>query len=281
MIIDLHTHSTCSDGTTSPAQVVTEAASAGLDVVALTDHDTITGWDEAAAAAQAVGIQLVRGIEISCKHDGISIHLLAYLPGRQGKVYEELERARVSRQTRAQRMVERLGEDVDLTYADVLTHVSDGATIGRPHIADAMVAKGIVTDRTQAFDTYLHSRSRYHVGHYALDPVRAVELVIEAGGAPVLAHPFAEARGRVIGEDVVHSMVDAGLVGIEADHRDHNAEQRARALKIAAQRGLIVTGSSDFHGAGKPNRLGENTTTPDAFEKIVEATSGATSVIGR
>ncbi|MCT1987960.1 PHP domain-containing protein [Dermacoccus abyssi] len=279
MRIDLHTHSTCSDGTTTPAEVVAEAARSGLDVVALTDHDTTRGWDEAAAAAREHGIDLVPGIEVSCKHEGISIHLLAYLPPTDGELFAELEKARSSRLTRAQRMVERLGEDVEITYEQVLSVAGADATIGRPHMADALVANGVVANRSEAFERYLYNGSPYHVGHYALDPVRAVELVRAGGGVPVMAHPFAESRGRIVDEDVVRAMADAGLVGIEAHHRDHDASQVERALAIARERDLVVTGSSDFHGAGKPNRLGENTTAPDQYERLLAAASGGTEVV--
>lgn len=282
MRIDLHTHSTRSDGTTSPAEVVAEAARTGLDVVALTDHDTTRGWDEAADAAREHGVDLVRGIEISCRHHGVSIHLLAYLPASRGTLFDEMERARSSRLTRAQRMVDKLAQDVDITYDQVLAVAGPDATIGRPHIADALVANGVVRDRGEAFERYLATDGRYHVGHYALDPLDAVRLVREGGGVPVMAHPFAAARGPVVPESVVHDMVDAGLVGIEAHHRDHTPEQVSRALAIAHDRGLVVTGSSDFHGAGKPNRLGENTTDPAQFDRLLaSATSDTHLVIGR
>lgn len=255
-----------------------EAARCGLDVIALTDHDTTRGWDEAGAAAARHGVDVVPGIEISCRHSGISIHLLAYLPNPEGELFAELEKARESRRTRAQRMVERLAEDVDITYEQVLAVAGTDATIGRPHMADALVANGVVADRGEAFDRYLHNGGPYNVGHYALDPVRAVELVRSGGGVAVMAHPFAEARGRVVGLDVVHAMADAGLVGIEAHHRDHSPEQVQRALDIARDRGLVVTGSSDFHGAGKPNRLGENTTSPDQYESLLAEAGDATRV---
>lgn len=277
--IDLHTHSTRSDGTTTPHEVVREAAERGLDVVALTDHDTTRGWDEAGEAARQYGIDVVPGIEISCRYEGISIHLLAHLPARDGELFIELEKARESRRTRAQRMVERLAHDVDISYEQVLAVAGPDATIGRPHMADALVANGVVADRGEAFERYLYTGSPYHVGHYALDPVRAVELVREGGGVPTMAHPFAESRGRVVDEDVIHAMADAGLVGIEAHHRDHNAAQVERALAVARDRGLVVTGASDFHGAGKPNVLGENTTAPDQYERLLAAASGPTTVI--
>src|SRR5665809_83397 len=201
MRIDLHTHSNASDGTQSPAEVVTSAVEAKLQVVALTDHDTTAGWDEAAEAARQHGIALVRGIEVSCQHGGISIHLLGYLqdPTAPG-LLEELEHARDSRETRAQTIVGLLSRDVPLSWDDVLEQIEPGATVGRPHIADAMVAKGIVADRGEAFAKYLNDSSPYYISHYAPEPVKAVQLVIEAGGVAVMAHPFASGRGLVVND---------------------------------------------------------------------------------
>jgi len=250
---------------------VRSAAEAGLDVVALTDHDTTSGWDEAAASAMRHGITLVRGIEISCQHEGISIHLLGYLqdPASPG-LLAELDRSRESRQTRAQRIVERLSEDVPLHWDDVLEQIEPGATIGRPHIADAMVAKGIVASRDLAFVTYLRNGSPYSVPHYAPDPVLAVSLVGQAGGVAVMAHPFASGRGRVVDDSVIEAMASAGMAGLELNHRDHSADQVRHGLELAASLDLFVTGSSDYHGAGKSNRLGENTTDPEVLQRIEE-----------
>lgn len=275
MRIDLHTHSTASDGTQLPAVVLSSAAEAGLDVVALTDHDTTAGWDEAAAAAEHHGIPLVRGIEISCQHKGISIHLLGYLqdPAAPG-LLRELERSRQSRQTRAQRIVDLLSQDVSLRWDDVLEHVGPGATIGRPHIADALVAKGIVPSRDVAFRDYLYDGSPYYAPHYAPDPVTAVRLVAEAGGVAVMAHPFASGRGRIVDDSVIEAMADAGMAGLEVHHRDHNGEQVRHGLALAASLGLFVTGSSDYHGAGKANRLGENTTDPIVLQRIEDLATG-------
>jgi predicted metal-dependent phosphoesterase TrpH len=276
MSIDLHTHSTASDGTESPAQVVGSAAEAGLDVVALTDHDTTSGWDEAAASARRHGIALVRGIEISCQHEGISIHLLGYLqdPASPG-LLAELDRSRESRQTRAQRIVERLSVDVPLHWDDVLARIEPGATIGRPHIADAMVDKRIVATRKEAFDTYLGDGSPYYVSHYAPDPVRAVRLLGEAGGVAVMAHPFASIRGAVVADAVIEAMADAGMAGLEVHHPDHTAAQVRHGTDLAASLGLFVTGSSDYHGDGKPNRLGDCTTDPVVLQQIEDLASGS------
>lgn len=282
MRIDLHTHSTASDGTDAPEEVVAQAAAAGLDVVALTDHDTTSGWGAAAEAAIAHGIDLVPGMEISCTAFGVSVHLLSYLhdPGDQ-TLLRELAHARESRGSRARRIVDRLGREMPLTWDDVRGVVAEGATVGRPHIADAMVARGIVADRGEAFDRYLYTGSPYYASHYAIDVVDAVRFVRAAGGVPVIAHPFAELRGRVVGEDVIEEMAEAGLAGIEADHLDHTPEGARRATDLARRLGLFVTGSSDFHGDGKPNRLGDRTTSIEALEAILDQATGSAPVLGR
>ena len=276
MRIDLHTHSTHSDGTETPAEVMRAAAAAGLDVVALTDHDTTRGWGQAARAVGDTGVTLVPGIEISCACDGISIHLLGYfIDPLNATLVAELERTRSSRRTRAQRMVERLQPDTGLTWEQVQQQAGEDTTVGRPHIADALISAGIVASREEAFASYLGSRSKYHVSHYAPDPAHATRLVRAAGGVPVMAHPFASARGRTVETDVIERMADAGLAGLEVHHRDHTAQAIGQGLRLADRLGLLVTGSSDYHGTGKANELGENTTSPEVFEQLAEqATSG-------
>ncbi|WP_028279092.1 PHP domain-containing protein [Arthrobacter sp. H5] len=276
MRIDLHTHSTVSDGTESPAELVQAADAAGLDVVAITDHDATAGWDEATLAANGLGIGLVRGMEVSCRTDtGISVHVLSYLhdPAHPALV-AEIQRSRDARLTRAERMVEKLSADYPISWPHVLEHVADGATIGRPHIADTLVALKVVADRSEAFEQILTSRSRYWVSHYAPHPAEAVALVRAAGGVPVFAHPVASARGRTVGGDVMGQMIDAGLLGLEVDHRDNPEQGRVELRAIAARDGLLVTGSSDYHGTGKPNRLGENLTTPETLARIEELATG-------
>lgn len=276
MRIDLHAHSNVSDGTQPPGAVMASAAEAGLDVVALTDHDSTDGWAEATLAARAHGVALVPGMEISCRTmEGISVHLLSYLhdPADPG-LLEEITKAKDARFTRAERMVSLLAEDYPLSWDDVIHHVAPGATLGRPHIADALVAAGVVADRTEAFESILTSHSRYYVQHYAPDPAFAVELVRAAGGVPVFAHPVASARGRIVGERVYREMIDAGLAGLEIYHRDNPEEGRVFLRKLADRHGLLVTGSSDYHGAGKPNRLGENLTSPEVFARIEEQGTG-------
>lgn len=276
MSIDLHTHTTASDGTDSPAEMVAAARAAGLDVLALTDHDTVRGWAQAEAALPA-GLALVRGAEVSCAHEGVSLHLLAYLfdPG-DAALLTELGHARDDRVPRARAIVGRLAAaGVPVTWEQVLAQVGEGATVGRPHVADALVAAGAVPDRGAAFADYLHDGSPYFVGHYAVDPVRAVRLVRAAGGVPVLAHPGAAQRGRVVGDGLVAAMAAAGLAGLEVDHPDHDAATRARWRGLAGELGLAVTGASDYHGTGKPNRLGEDTTDPGVLDGLLAQATGA------
>ncbi|MSR98144.1 PHP domain-containing protein [Arthrobacter sp. BL-252-APC-1A] len=276
MRIDLHTHSNVSDGTEAPGAVMASAAAAGLDAVALTDHDSTAGWGEAAEVARTLGLIFVPGMEVSCRtEDGISVHVLSYLhdPSHPG-LLAEIAKSRSARVSRAERMVERLAEDYPISWADVQEQVAPGATIGRPHIADALVAAGVVPSRSAAFAGILTGRSRYFVAHYAPDPAHAVRLIRDAGGVPVFAHPEASARGRVVGERTYLEMIDAGLAGVEIEHRDNPQDGRAYLRRLAAEHSLLVTGSSDYHGTGKPNLLGENTTSAEVLERITELGTG-------
>ncbi len=281
-MIDLHTHSTASDGTDAPGELVAAAKAAGVGTLAITDHDSTQGWDAAAEAATACGVDLVRGIEVSCRHGGVSIHLLAYLPDPESPtLVAELAHARASREARLARMVALMEADgVPITYAEVLAQVQrPGTTVGRPHIADALVASGVVPHRDEAFASYLHSGTPYYVAHYACEVVAAVRFVREAGGVAVMAHPFAAARGRVVGDDVIEAMADAGLAGLEAFHHDHDAEQTRHAVDLARSLGLFVTGSSDYHGTGKVNVLGEHVTDPDVLAAIEEQARSGVAVL--
>ncbi len=249
MRIDLHTHSDASDGTESPAQVVAAAADAGLDVIALTDHDTTRGWDEAAAAAREVGVALVRGVELSCRHGGRSLHLLSYLHDPEHPaLLAEAERVRRARQDRARQMVDRLSRDFPLTWADVEEQTADDATVGRPHIADALVALGVVPDRSAAFADMLATGSPYWVPHHAIRLADAIELVLEAGGVPVLAHPGSVERGRPVDESELADLVRHGLAGVEVWHRDNPPAEQRRLAALAERFELLATGSSDYHG---------------------------------
>ncbi|MFB6574401.1 PHP domain-containing protein [Kocuria palustris] len=281
MKIDLHTHSSASDGTQLPGEVIRSAAEAGLDVVALTDHDTTAGWEEAAEAAREHAVAFVPGTEVSCQtDDGISVHLLSYLQDPQDRALDEvMQRARRSRRTRAERMVEMIAEDYPISWEQVLDQVVGDATVGRPHLADALVAAGIAQTRSEAFSTVLHPRSGYYVGHYAPDPVTAVRLVRQAGGVPVMAHPLAGVRGRTVGQEVFDAMIEAGLAGLEIAHRDNPPEARAMLSQMAAEHDLIVTGSSDYHGSGKPNELGENLTSEQSLRRIMAEAGSGTQVV--
>lgn len=269
--IDPHTHSAYSDGTDTPAQLLAAAARAGLDAIALTDHDTTDGWDEACAAVSATGVSLIRGAEISCSASGISAHLLAYLfdPANTG-LLDVFRRTRQDRETRARRIVDNLSADYPISWEDVLDFAPEGGPVGRPHIADALVRAGCFPDRAAAFVHALHPSGPYYVHHWAPDPVEAVRLVLKAGGVPVLAHPRARGRSRLLPEAVIGDMADAGLFGIERDHRDHGPQDRADVERIGGELGLALFGSSDYHGSGKPNRIGENTTDPATIAEVVK-----------
>ena len=272
MRIDLHTHSTASDGTLSPAAVVHDAARSGLDVVALTDHDTIAGWAEATEAAHQAGIALVRGVEISCRTPQASVHLLGYLhdPDHAG-LAASLERARSARARRAVAITELVARDFPITWHDVVEATPPGATVGRPHIADALVKAGVVVDRDVAFAEILATGGPYDLPYDVPTPSELIRLVREAGGVPVLAHPFASVRGATLTEADIAELAAVGLMGLEVDHRDHTEDDRGRLRALARDLNLLVTGSSDFHGAGKRNRLGENVTSPEVFAALEAA----------
>lgn len=281
MIADLHAHTLASDGTDTPTQLVEKASAAGLDLIAITDHDTTCGWDEAASAAERNDITLLRGIEISCQWQGISLHLLAYLHDPQhAPLLRILRRARESRERRARRITELLAADLPLSWEDVSAQVEPGATVGRPHIADALVSRGIVSDRDTAFAEYLYTGSPYYASHYAPGPVEVIQLVRAARGVPVMAHPFAAARGPVVPDELIADMARAGLFALEAHHPDHEEEQRDHALALASDLRLQVTGSSDYHGRGKSNRLGQCTTSPETVEALL-AEPTAVAAVGR
>jgi hypothetical protein len=280
-VIDLHTHSTASDGTETPSELVAAARAAGIDVLAITDHDTVAGWAEAEQAAHDQNVTLVRGIEISTTHHGASIHLLGYLTDPADEaLMGELAMARSSRATRLERMVSLMAADgIGITFDEVLAQVAPGATPGRPHIADALIANGTIRHRDEAFREWLTNDSPYYVDHYSPDPVRACELVRAAGGVPVIAHPFTRTRGEAVTDTLIEQMCAAGLAGLEAFHRDHGPAEVEHAVQLADRLEILVTGSSDYHGTGKLNRLGEFTTTPEVFASIEARASGLTPVV--
>ncbi|GAB2788037.1 PHP domain-containing protein [Streptomyces daliensis] len=281
MRIDLHTHSTASDGTDSPAELVRNARAAGLDVVALTDHDTVAGHAEAKAALPT-GLTLVTGAELSCRLDGISLHMLAYLfDPEEPELARERELVRDDRVPRAQGMVEKLrGLGVPVTWERVAEIAGDGA-VGRPHIATAMVEAGVIATVSDAFtEEWIANDGRAYVDKHELDPFDALRLIKGAGGVAVFAHPLAAKRGQIVPERAIADMAAAGLDGVEADHMDHDPETRQRLHGLAADLGILATGSSDYHGSRKTCVLGEHTTDPDVYAEIAARGSGASPVTG-
>lgn len=276
---DLHLHSVHSDGTDSAAGVMAAAHGAGLRTVALTDHDTTSGWTEAAEAAASLGMTFIPGMELSARNEWRSVHLLAYLfdPDDSG-LRSEMERIREDRVGRAERIVRSIGRDYPLTWEDVVEQTGDGATVGRPHIADALVARGIVQSRTEAFDTILHPREGYYEGHYAPDIQQAVRLVVEAGGVPIIAHPTPSGRARMMAVPLLERLIALGLAGFELDHRENTRDGKRVLRRLVDEQDLIVTGSSDYHGLGKPNVPGENTTADDMVARIIDAGTGSRPV---
>lgn len=272
---DLHLHSNHSDGTENPGQVVRQAHAHGIRTLALTDHDRTTGWDEAGHAAASLGMTFIPGMELSAKHQWRSVHVLGYLFNPENAALRaETDRIRDDRVGRAERIVRNIGRDYALSWADVLEQTTTDATVGRPHIADALVARGIVRDRSEAFDGILHPREGYYEPHYAPDPLTAVRLITQAGGVAVIAHPVTSGRDRMMPLAYIEELIAAGLGGLEIDHRENTEAGKRTLRQLAAKHDLIVTGSSDYHGAGKPNLPGENTTSEEMVARIISQASG-------
>lgn len=271
MSIDLHTHSNKSDGTDSPTELMENAAAAGLDVVALTDHDSTEGWAEAGKAAGRAGIQLVKGIEISTKLNGKSIHLLGYeFDPANEPLLAELDRVLDGRNSRLPATLERLRNiGIDIDAKDVRRHSANAAAMGRPHVADALVELGVVANRDEAFAQYLTPGKPAYVDRYAADLVTAIELVKAAGGRTVLAHPWSRGSQSVLTPTRIAALKEVGLDGLEVDHNDHTAEDRAALGQVVRELDLVRTGSSDYHGTGKIDfDLGCNTTARDQFDRL-------------
>ncbi|MEU0423501.1 PHP domain-containing protein [Streptomyces canus] len=281
MRIDLHCHSTASDGTDTPAELVRNAAAAGLDVVALTDHDTTRGY-AAAIAALPVGLTLVTGAELSCRIGGVSMHMLAYLfDPEEPALLAERELVRDDRVPRARAMVARLQElGVPVTWEQVARIAGDGS-VGRPHVATALVELGVVASVDDAFTgDWLADGGRAYVEKHETDPFEAIRLVKGAGGVTVFAHPGASKRGHTVPESAIAEMAAAGLDGIEVDHMDHDDDTRVRLRGLAKELGLLTTGSSDYHGSRKTVALGEYTTDPEVYGEITRRATGAFPVPG-
>ena len=269
-MIDLHTHTTCSDGTDTPRELVNKAIVQGIEVLGITDHDTTSGWEEATQTLRGP-LQLVLGAEISClTSDGISVHMLGMLFDPNHKEMQTvLEETRDGRLPRMRKMIEKMrAEGMDISIEDVEKAMPIGATMGRPHLADALVAKKIVKSRDEAFIDLLHNDSRFYVSHAAPTPEEAIALIRRAGGVAVIAHPFASHRGQILKTEDFADLLAAGLNGIEVDHRDQNPDERAMLRVIAHELDLVITGSSDYHGTGKLNSLAENHTSREQWQKL-------------
>lgn len=282
--IDLHSHSRMSDGTDAPADLVRKALAAGIDVLGLTDHDTCAGWAEASAAAVGSGLTLVPGVEVSTVLDGVGVHLLGYL---FDPTYEplaaELALVRGDRRARLATITARLtGAGLELAVDEVLAQADSAATVGRPHVADAMVARGYVADRNEAFTHWLAEGRPGFARKYAPETTEAIRLVRAAGGAVVLAHPWGRASRHVLDEQTVARLTRAGLHGLEVDHEDHSPDDRAALRRLARELGLVVTGSSDHHGEGKVDHpLGINTTDPAEYEELLRRAAVSAAAAGR
>lgn len=286
--IDLHTHSSVSDGTDSPAELVAAAAAAGLDVVALTDHDTTKGWAAAAESLRALpdGLTLVRGAELSCTSpDGrggmCTVHVLAYLfdPDSEPIVAEQ-HRLRGERRRRIRRMADRMRADgLPIDPDEVMDSLPAGSSAGRPHLAMALQRAGLVGSVGEAFDRYLDNDGRYYLPKADTPVHDAIRMINDAGGVTVLAHAFATTRGRTVTPDVIRDLAGNGLAGIEVDHPDHSPAARDQLRALATELDLPATGSSDYHGRNKVVRLGEETTEPEMFEQLAARATGV-AVLG-
>ncbi|MGW4014935.1 PHP domain-containing protein [Rhodococcus ruber] len=278
MRIDLHTHSLASDGTDTPAGLVRAAVEAGLDVVALTDHDTTAGWDAAADALPA-GLRLIRGMEMSCTGRGedgrpVAVHLLAYLFDPRNEAFAvERERLRGERVGRIRTMAERMAADgLPVDPERIVT--AAGPVAGRPHLARALVEAGVVPSIEAAFADLLSSRGRYYVTKADTPLSEAVRMVADAGGVTVVAHARARSRGRLLALDHIEELAELGLGGLEADHPDHAPADAQLMRDMAAKLDLFVTGSSDYHGGNKAVPLGRYTTDAEAFEALTARATG-------
>ncbi len=279
MRADLHSHSSVSDGTEAPAEVMRRASAAGLDVIALTDHDTVAGHWEASGALPS-GLTLLPGMELSCRMEGHSVHLLGYLfdPADE-RLAGEMAEIRESRLHRARAMVNKLSAlGAPVTWEQV-SEIAAGGVVGRPHIARALVAAGVVPTFEDAFTPeWIGPGGRAHVARYALDPVKAVRLIRAAGGVSVLAHPRGAARGWRIPDEVIEELAQAGLTGIEVCHPQHDESERLLLTELAGRLGLVASGGSDDHGSLTGYRIGTEVAPDGAYERLIEQATGAAPV---
>jgi predicted metal-dependent phosphoesterase TrpH len=268
--IDLHTHTDRSDGTFPPHELVRRAAELGLQTLALTDHDTTAGLDEAVAAGVELGVEVVPGVELSAELDGTSVHVLGYwMDPAHPELQEELTRLREDRFRRGELMVAKLRElGLPISF-DRVREIAAGGNIVRPHVAQAMVEAGVVGSEKEAFERWIADGRPAHVPKHALHPVEAIALIRRAGGLGVLAHPGMWGDQTSVPDELIAAMVEAGMAGLEVDHIDHDADQRARYEAMADRLGLVATGGSDCHGTRyDPIRLGTSLCAPEGFTAL-------------
>lgn len=266
LYVDLHVHTTASDGTCTPAEVIDLAKRAGLAAIAITDHDTLSGALEGVKLAEDMGFEVIGGVELSSDLNGTDVHILGYLISRYELIQRVLDELQNLRSTRAERMVRKLNRlGVRISMEDVLRE-SKGDSIGRPHIAAAMVKKGIVPSTQYAFRYYIGDGGPAYIPKPKLTPIQAVELILASGGVPVLAHP-----GLTGSDHIIDELVEHGLRGLEVFYPMHDEGQIAKYLEIAERKGLIVTGGSDFHGATKPDiEIGSVTVGYESVKRLKE-----------
>jgi predicted metal-dependent phosphoesterase TrpH len=268
--IDLHTHSNRSDGTFEPAEIVRRAVERDLEVIALTDHDTTAGLEEAIAAGVELGVEVVPGVEFSAEYQRTSIHVLCYWPDVTNfELQAELQRLRDDRFRRGEMMVAKLQALGFPIGFERVREIAAGGNIVRPHVAQAMVEAGIVDSEKEAFDLYIADGKPAHVPKHALDPVDAVGLIRRAGGICVLAHPGMWGDQTSVPEELIERMAAAGMQGLEVDHTDHDQDKRAHYRELAERLGVIPTGGSDCHGDRyDPIRLGTSTCRPESLAAL-------------
>ena len=277
MLIDLHTHTNISDGQDAPEELIEYAKTLDVAVLAITDHDTLLGWQRVRAAAQGGLLTIVPGAEISCRTEaGMSVHMLGYLfDPDDAQLQEMMSLTRDDRIPRMKKIIELLNQaGIDISFDDVVERSGSAATVGRPHLADALIARGVVTTRDEAFARFLHNDSPFYVGHFAPSPEEAIAAIKNAGGVSVLAHGLAGSRGAIYTLDEIATLVARGLDGVEVDHRDHDRDSRAKLRELAQSFELLTTGSSDYHGRGVGQRLAMEVTAPEVWEGILERGTG-------
>jgi predicted metal-dependent phosphoesterase TrpH len=266
---DLHTHSAHSDGTNSIAQNVALAGERDLAGIGITDHDTTAGFEEAEAAAVGTDLEIIPGIEFSAEYQGASLHVLGYwVDPTNEALRDEISRLHDARFRRGELMIEKLQALGYPISFERVREIAGGDLIARPHIAEAMVEAGIVADEKQAFDEFISDDGPAYVPKHALDPVDALELIGNAAGVCVLAHPGMWRGSDSVPDELIERMASAGMVGLEVDHPDHDESHRAKYGAMAKRLDLVPTGASDCHGARYDYRMGSDTTPADRYAEL-------------